>query len=296
MSSIRRFRTLLAIAEEGNFSDAARAVFLTPAAVSQQMKALEAELGTELFDRSRRPPELNPAGYGLIPKARELVRVYDAIRHSVSGDLAATEQFTIGTVPTTMAVMMPRALKAMQQDRDQLHVRLYPGLSEELYAQVDRGFLDAAVLTEPPEVAQHLVWRPFAQQPLVLLLGADVDAEDPRQILREQPYIRFARRAWVGRKIERWLAQNDIQVNERMELDTLEATAAMVANNLGVSIVPLNLTPPEGLRVLALEDERLFRRLGVLCRRDTDKHRLVEWLWQELRAICASSGQAIESD
>ncbi len=294
MSSLRRFRTLIAIAEQGNFSDAARAVYLTPAAVSQQMKALEAELGVELFDRSRRPPGLNPAGYALIPKARERVRIYDSIRDSVSDEIAISENLTIGTVPTTMSAMMPRALGAMQQERDDLHVRLYPGLSEELYTQVDRGFLDAAVLTEPPEIARHLVWQPFARQPLVLLVDTDSGDSNPRDILRERPYIRFARRAWVGRKIDRWLSTNRIDVNERMELDTLEAVSAMVANGLGVSIVPLNLAPPPGLAVLPLDPDRLFRTLGVLSRRDTAKHRLIDWLRSELGEIAREAGQGTE--
>ena len=296
MSSLRRFRTLIAIAEQGNFSAAAAAVYLTPAAVSQQMKALEAELGVELFDRSRRPPGLNPAGHALVPRARELVRVYDAILDSATGEVAASENLTIGTVPTTMSAMMPRALNALQRERDQLHLRLYPGLSEELFTQVDRGFLDAAVLTEPPQLPRHLGWHPFARQPLVLLVSTGESEDDPREILRRSPYIRFARRAWVGQKIERWLASNRIEVNERMELDTLEAVSAMVANGLGVSIVPLNLTPPQGLRVLSLDPDRLYRTLGVVCRRDSPRQRLIERLWRELDAMARAAGQGIEVD
>jgi len=57
--SLQSLRTLVAIADSGSFASAARALNLSPSAVSTQIKSLEAELKTELFDRSKRPPALN---------------------------------------------------------------------------------------------------------------------------------------------------------------------------------------------------------------------------------------------
>ena len=291
---VRRFKTLVAIAELGTFAKAAEAVYITPAAVSQQMKALEDELDLSLFDRSKRPPELSPAGYALIPKALNLIKTYEELKPSLEGKLDALEKLTVGTVPTTTTGIMPKAIKALHDDYDNLHIRIYPGLSDDLYAQVDRGFLDAAVMTEPPTIHDHLIWRPFTEEPFVVLASKETTLKDPKEILQTQPFIRFARKAWVGRAIDQWLLDNNIRVHETMELDTLEAIAEMVINDLGVSIVPLNCcSRPEHeyLNIIPIGDPSFKRVLGVLSRCDSSKHILVELLWNKLSKIVDDSGR-----
>lgn len=240
------------------------------------------------------PPELNLAGYALIPKARELVRNYEALKPDSVGEMGAVENLTVGTVPTTTTAVMPRALKALQKDHDNLHIRIYSGLSEDLYAQVDRGFLDAAVMTEPPTIYEHLVWRPFTEEPLVVLTSRNIRSDNAREILQTLPFIRFSRKTWVGKAIDVWLLGNNIHVHEKMELDSLEAIAAMVINNLGISIVPMNccaMPEHQYLKSIPLGDSAKPRVLGVLCRQDSSKQNLVELLWKQLIWVVKQAGR-----
>lgn len=68
--SFRHLRTIVAVAEHGFFAAAAQVVSLMQSAVSQQMKTLEEQLGLELFDRNKHPPQLNTRGealeYGMV--------------------------------------------------------------------------------------------------------------------------------------------------------------------------------------------------------------------------------------
>ncbi len=85
-----------------------------------------------------------------------------------------------------------------------------------------------------------------------------------------------------------------VTVFVQQELETLEAISAMVMNNLGVSIVPMDccLIPKDDhLRSIPLGDSAPKRVLGVLCRRDTSTHKLINLLWKQLVTIVEQTGR-----
>ncbi|WP_224767562.1 LysR family transcriptional regulator [Paracoccus yeei] len=81
----RQLKTLLAIIESGSFSRAAEAVHLTVSAVSQQIQALEQEVGAPLFDRTSRPPRLTAAGQQMVELADQMVRAAENAIDAISG-------------------------------------------------------------------------------------------------------------------------------------------------------------------------------------------------------------------
>lgn len=293
--SVRRLRTLISVSERGTFVGAAEANFITQAAVSMQMKSLEDELGVALFDRSKRPPELNAAGLALIPKAKEIVRDYDALKATGADELGLSEEFTIGAVPTTLAGLVPKAVSALMADFPGLHVRVVPGLSYDLLPQIERGHLDVAIMSEPAiRQIGRLSWKAFAEEPLILLAPLKSPSADPEQLLESSPFIRFNRKALVGRLIDDWLQERRLRVHEIMELDTLESIATMVHHNLGVSIVPKRCVPtpnPLPLKRLPLGPSAQPRILGLLARRDSPKTRLIELLYEELLGLVERAGE-----
>lgn len=283
--SIRLLRTLIAISEHGSFRAAADAVFVSHAAVSQQMKSLEEELQVTLFDRNKRSPELNQLGRSLVLKAREVVHAYDTMVNSLVGDEGLIGELTIGAVPTTMTKLIPYSIAALRQDYPQLHIRVVPGLSGDLLPQVERGALDAAVISEPHHMVNYLSWHPFAEEELVVLAPIDAPYDDPISILQNYPFIRFTRRAWVGVLIEQWLREMKLSVKESMELETLETISSMVFHNLGVSIVPLSCMQADNrlpMKRIPLGPAAKPRILGIIARKDSIKFRIIDALLTKL--------------
>ena len=70
--NISQLRTLIVVADSPSFVVAARSLFITPSAVSHQMRELEEEFNTSLFDRSSRPPRLNAHGLAIVTRGREI--------------------------------------------------------------------------------------------------------------------------------------------------------------------------------------------------------------------------------
>jgi DNA-binding transcriptional LysR family regulator len=277
--SIRTLKTLIAVADHGSFSAAAKEVFITHAAVSQQIRALEEEWRVALFDRSHRTPALTPAGRALVSKAREVVAAYDAIVPSVLGNQGIEGVLTLGAVPTSLTGLVPLAVSKLKQDYPALHVTVVPGLTTALIQQVERGSLDLAIVSKPQFIPRNLVWYDLVEEPFELLASLEAKGEDPIQLLKKSPFIRFSRQAVVGGLIETWLQENRIAVQESMELESLEAISSMVYCNLGVSIVPRTSVTTSNslpLKHLPLGGKGFSRMLGCISRADSVRIRAID--------------------
>lgn len=283
--TIRNLRTLVAIHQNGTFSAAAEAIHLTHAAVSQQMKSLEADLGIAIFDRSKRTPELTPMGQALVSRAKEIIASYDGLVPSILGEESLRGLVRLGSVPTALPGLVPLTISSLKHRFPALMISVVPGLSNTLLHQVERGSLDAAITSRPEVLHRNLTWMEVAQEPLELLVSPDVDSDNPIELLRTQPFIRFSRHAVVGEKIERWLQDQGIEVNESMELESLEAISSMVLANLGVSIAPRPcvLHPvSQPLKHLPLDNGNLYRTIGLVTRKDNVRPQAIAELRQRL--------------
>ncbi len=288
--TISLLKTLVAIAEQGSFGAAADSVNVSHAAVGQQMKRLEAVLQVSLFDRTKRSPELNQLAKALVPKAQKLIYSYDTLLDDLVGEAQLFGELTLGAVPSSIRELVPLSIKELVYSYPALHVRVVPGLSGALYTQVERGVLDAAILTQPPRVAANLTWRPFVEEELILLTPAEINGNDPVRLLKEMPYIGLERQAVVGELIQEWLLRNNISIRTAMEMESLESVTNMVSHNLGISIVPNSCVPDpifKKLRKIRLPSTPGFRVLGLLARSDCSKGRLIDKLLEQVERIIA---------
>ena len=296
--TIRLFRTLIAVADHKTFSEAAEAVHVTHAAVSQQMRRLEADLGVILFNRQSRTPELTPLAHQVIAKARILIEDYDSLVPSVLADGGLSGVIALGALRTTLTGLTPQAMAIVKARFPQIRLHIRPGLSGTLLSDIERGNLDAAVVTKPHLMPAGVYFRELVSEPLQLIAAPQEEDEDPVALLRNRPFIRFDRNAVVGTLIDNWLVSKRIRVSETMELDSLEAIASMVHANLGVSIVPDPAVKPfdrTPLKRLSLGPDAPRRVLGLAYQEDQMKMQAIDEVYDALHSVithAAGEGEA----
>jgi len=289
--SLRELETFVAIADFGTFAAAGEAIGLTQSAISLQIKSLESILDTELFDRSKRPPVMNPKGLKLVKRAREILNQCQALKDAVH-DSPQGGALRIGVIPTVMSGVLPGTLMKLRESHPRLRIELVSGLSAKLVAEVNRGQLDAAIITEPAQLGRGMSWHAFAEEPLVVIAAADATGDSDSEVLGRYPFIQFHPETYAGRQIFALLQDRGIRVNPQMNIDSLESIAMLVANGLGVSIVPqrcIGRPFPDGIKVLPFGSTAVVRVVGVIERVANPKRELTQLLTTELIDYCQNA-------
>lgn len=267
---LRELKTFVAVARHGTFAAAGQQVGLTQSAVSAQMRVLEQGLGVRLFERSGRAAVLNAAGRHALPLAEQMLGLYAQMALPTSAAEWQGE-LKVGAIATLQTGLLPEALPRFRAAAPRVELKLVPGVSLNLLSQIDAGELDLALLIKPPfDLPKELLQISLAHEPFVLITPLSVTADDPLQILAEQPFVRYDRRSFGGRRVNQFLREQRLTVQEALELDELEAIVRMVECGLGVSLIPcagLWLQRPTQLRVIELGALTFHRELVVVLRR-----------------------------
>jgi DNA-binding transcriptional LysR family regulator len=278
--------TFITVVDQGSMAAAARVLNITPAAVAQQIRTLEREIGAPLIARVGRTVSVTEEGSRILERTRELLRGVADLR-SLANESAVSGELRLGACPTALAGMLPDVLARMVEAFPKINVFIKPGYSADLYRAVEGGELDAAVVLQAPfPLPKTCEWQLLREEPLIVLAPAGMAGRDPHELLATQPLIRYDRNQWGGRQADEYLRANGIVPRERFELNALNAIAVMVDRGLGVSLVPDWARPwPEGLRLarIPLPGATVPRRIGIVWSRSSVRVRLVTALLQESR-------------
>ena len=293
--SLRQLETLVAIADAGSFNAAADRLAITQSAVSMQMKALEDDLQASLFDRTRRPPSLRETALPLVDQARRILRLHEDFRHGAQATGAVAGNIRIGVIPTASTGILPDALAILRERTPRLQVRIENELSTELIRRVERGMLDAAVLTEPRRINAGLRARAILEERLLVVAPGNSPGERDFELLTALPFVRFNRRAGVGRVIDAAIRARGIEVQERMELDSIESILMMVSRGLGAAVAPERSISPEQralLKCVPFGKPPVLRRVSLVERANGDRAALTDALHDALVEVAGAQPRA----
>ncbi|MCG7493666.1 LysR family transcriptional regulator [Thalassobius sp. Cn5-15] len=227
---LRFVETLIAAVEEASLAGAARRLGVTPAAVSQRVDALEAQLQVPLLLRFGRGMAATPECEALLPELRRMVAIHAGLPQILARD-QLKGMLRLGAVSTALADHAADLVQGLKQHAPEVELTLTPGASAELYEAFMQRRLDAALLVAPPfAVPKALRFDPLTKQPVGLLMPKDGAAD--------LPFLLYARAAWGGAMCYRVLQQQFGSPRFLCEMDALETIAQLVEDGVGQAVVP----------------------------------------------------------
>jgi DNA-binding transcriptional LysR family regulator len=242
---LRVLASFLVLADELNFTRAAVRLHMTQPPLSLQIKQLEAELGVELFHRSKRRVALTPAGIAFRVEAEKMFaqeeRARDVVRQAVLGEEAA--HLSIGFTPITAIDLMPGLLHRFTAAMPRVRYSL-----KEMNSQAQRegllsGELDIGFV-RPPVIEQGLSAQLLFSEPHVLAVPAAHPLAGLATVhvreLHGQPLTMFERRTgrYAHDLFMTWLAQSGVEPAQLHDAVQHHAMMAMVGAGIGLALVP----------------------------------------------------------
>jgi DNA-binding transcriptional LysR family regulator len=263
---LRELRYFVAVADALNFGRAAAALHISQPPLSRAIRALEAELGTELFERNTRGVRMSPAGAALLPDARRLLRDAAAIqagaRHLAAGEIGT---LTLGFISAAAYGILPDIVRSFRAQRPGVRLELREATSDAQPAAVKAGEFDVGlVLPGPADPA--LAYIPLTWEPLVAALPASRRWPErvPLASLAAEPFVLFPRAAgaWLYDGIVGFCRRAGFVPRIEQEAIQMQTIVSLVAAGMGVALVPASL--------------HHLRRTGVVYRPLNEKSPAVE--------------------
>lgn len=154
---LRVLRYFWTVAVEKNISKAAKILHITQPTLSRQIKGLEDELGTTLFNRDAQQLTLTEDGLFLKERAEEILVLSENTERSFQEkrDRLLNGHFSIGCVEADNSDTLAMMLEELVSDYPQVSFNIVSATSEEIVAKLDKGLLDLALLLEPVEMKEY---------------------------------------------------------------------------------------------------------------------------------------------
>jgi LysR family hydrogen peroxide-inducible transcriptional activator len=301
LPTLRQLRYLVAVVDRCHFSRAAEACLVTQSTLSAGIQELEDVLGAPLLERTRRSVIPTPLGREVAERARALLKDAEDLMDIAR---AATDPMAgplhLGVIPTIGPFLIPRVMPLVRTAFPQLKLYLREDQTARLLDRLHAGELDAALVALPYPTADletldiaedrfSLVCPPGHRLCAAPAVRARDMAMEELLLLEDGHCLREHALAAC--------ALEDQRRNPAFQGTSLHTLAQMVANGLGVTLLPqmaLDAGIVRGLDVVVrpLEGERPFRHISLVWRRTSGRkesfHRLAEALRVEMQKTGAS--------
>ncbi len=242
--NLRQFQIFAVLAEELHFGRAAEKLHVAQPALSNQIKALEYDLGVALFHRTTRRVRLTAAGEALLPEAlATIAQAETAVRIARAVGNTGADTLKLGGVDSATAGLLPSVIRAFRSTWPDVELKVFEMLSDPALNMLENRSLDVA-FARRSSVEDHLTSRLVLSEPVIVALPVQhplaAQATIPAAAIGQEPLVLSSRasRPILFDSIVNYLRAHDVEPNILQEATERHMIIAMVASGLGISLVP----------------------------------------------------------
>lgn len=286
--TLRQLEYLVTLADTLHFGDAAARCHVSQPALSAQVRELERTLGVDLVERTTRRVLLTPVGRDVAARARDVLRAVDdlgAAAAAARGPLVGP--LRLGVIPTIAPYVLPDVLPTVRAAYPGLELQLREDFTDRLVDELVAGRLDLLLLALPVDVpgvdTMALVDEPFL---VVAPTGDALSALDqvrPDQVDRHDLLLLQEGHCLRDQALALCERRPPSRARDIVDGTSLTTLVQMVANGLGVTLLPATAVPLEVHRcdevtVRSFAPPAPGRTLGLAWRRSSGRARDFETL------------------
>ncbi|MFC5720285.1 LysR family transcriptional regulator [Streptomyces gamaensis] len=272
---LQQLRYFVTVAEVRHFTHAAEALHVAQPSLSQQIRALERELGAELFHRARGNITLTDAGEALLPLARQILADAETARREVQ-EVARLRRgrVRLGAPPSLCASLVPDVLRTYHARYPGIELVVDEGGSQDLVRTLAGGGLDLALIITPLAVgAPALATTEVLREDLVVVTSPAAPPPTRRARIRVEelqglPMVMFRRGYDLREMTAAACRAAGFEPAYTVEGGEMDAVLGFVRAGLGLAVVPGMVAARSGLRVTPFEGTRMRRTIAVAHRKD----------------------------
>lgn len=286
---LRHLRYFVAVAEELHFTRAAERLHIGQPPLSQQIQALEQELGAALFTRSKRRVALTDAGRHLLVRAREILdaaaKVGGEVQRVARGEVGELRIGFTSTVPLTP--ILPAIVQSYRQHYPHVTLQLREMYTDDQFDalrqdQLDVGFVRFNGYQAPPGVRI----KPLRRDPLLLIVPAHHRLAKRKSVAlaecKDEDFIVYPTSAGSGLKLylRQLCARAGFEPHVAQEAGEALTQIGLVAAGLGVAVLPapFDVLRVEGVRYLPIADEGATLLMAAAVREHESAQRVLHFM------------------
>lgn len=239
---IRQVQSFVHVARLGSFSRAAETMGYSQSAITVQIRLLEEELGTKLFDRMGKKVSLTPQGKRFLEHANRILYEMNRTIMAMNEDRELENPLHIGTIESLCTAKFPRILSQFHMLYPKVNIQITLDSPEKLIRMMEHNELDLIYILDTPRWNKEWIKVMEAAEPIVFVASVNSEfALRKEMVLQDilgEPFFLTEKNANYRQALDQHLALENRTLDPVLEISDTEFIIKMVERNDGLSFLP----------------------------------------------------------